>query len=240
MCYRKTAIVAATIASVTAFVRFGPPYALDPFCTYDLDYRLTATIEVDGQQYTSSVTRRLSRSRRWIREMNSAGCQQTHGTALAYRLSDNRAVLVRTDICGEAQQTFADPQRRPYADERSFRKAISEQETLDLLRVCHGTIQGPSRGQMYAAPAFLLDDADRPAHWWSFHFGDTVQGSVVRLVSANAQALYAEPADDLDGMPGLLDSSFKYKLWINSPDSLISFDRRNARPHRFSNQVVEN
>ncbi len=54
----KRLLRVTTILGVIAAAAFGvyqliPPYALDPFCTCDLTYRLNATIDVDGRQYSS-------------------------------------------------------------------------------------------------------------------------------------------------------------------------------------------
>jgi hypothetical protein len=232
---RRSHIAGTAIACLMVIASSPSATAFDLFCTYDLDYRLTATIEVDGRQYTSSVTRRQTRSRDWISNLNSAGCQPTHGTALAFRLVDNRAVLAPTAICNEARQMLADAPRMPRP---TYARAMSERRSVDLVNVCRGTIAGSGRPRVNSAPAFLLDSADKPSQWWGFHFGDTVQGSVVRLVAAAAQALHAEPVDSLDAFPGVLDSPFQHTNPYNSPEAIIPFERRSKRPRPFSNQVA--
>src|ERR1700744_152909 len=71
-----------------------PPYTFSPFCTYDLTYRLKVNIEVAGTQYASEVVLQEYRSREWIQVINYAGCPQTYGSALSFRLEDNRLVLL--------------------------------------------------------------------------------------------------------------------------------------------------
>ena len=41
----------------------APPNSFNLFCTYDLTYRLRATIDADGTQYTSEVIHQRSFSR---------------------------------------------------------------------------------------------------------------------------------------------------------------------------------
>jgi hypothetical protein len=224
----------AAIACIAVVTSSTPATAFDLFCTYDLNYRLTATIEVDGRQYTSSVIRRQTRSRDWIYNLNSNGCRPTHGTALAFRLSDNRAVLAPTRICNEARETFAAPPRSA----PSYARAMSEQRSVDLMKACRGTIAGPGRPPVNSAPAFLLDNADKPTQWWGFQFGDRVEGSTIRLMTATAQALHAEPADALDSFPGVLDSRFEHRNPFNSPEAIIPSERRSKRPRPFSNRVA--
>src|ERR1700732_4579383 len=98
------AILAIAGASTYPIYRRSPPYTFDPTCTYDLTYRLTATIELGGERYSSEVVHQRSRSRRWVQEMNSGGCQQTYGTALSFRLADHRLILVGSEVCSAALQ----------------------------------------------------------------------------------------------------------------------------------------
>jgi hypothetical protein len=85
---------------------FSPPYTFNPFCTYDLTYRLRVTLEAEGKQYTSEAVRQKSRSRRWISTMNHGGCPSSKGTTLAFRLDDNRLVLIGSAICRDADHAL--------------------------------------------------------------------------------------------------------------------------------------
>src|SRR5205085_1026246 len=146
----------------------APPYTFDPFCTYDLTYRLNVTIEADGQQYSSEVVHQLSRSRRWISELNS-GCQQTYGNAVSFRLADNRLVLINSRICPKARRAFEDSPYR-YEYPRSFAQAMREHRRVDLTSFCVSVHRDrpPSVSSYAAYDGFVIDDADNPAWWKGF------------------------------------------------------------------------
>jgi hypothetical protein len=226
---RTVLIVAlAAAAVIVTGLWLTPPYTFDPFCTYDLSYRLNARIEVDGKQYSSEVTRQNSRSKQWVQVMNSAGCQQTYGTALSFRLADNRAVLIGTQICSDAEKKFADPS---YEYPPTYIQAMRERRTIDPVPSCRGTFQGMANPQSQPH-GFVVDNADQPARWEAFRFGEKLRSSdsVIRLVSATAQAMDVRPTDDLEKVaPGVLKTSFEYKEWWNSPERIVDFHRRNSK-----------
>jgi hypothetical protein len=199
-----------------------PPYALDPFCTYDLTYRLNATIDVDGQPYSAEITHMNSFSRNWIAVMNSAGCQQTHGTALAFRPPDNRVVLMGPPLCLRARRALSDVDR-DY--EQSFAQAMAARKTVDVMQYCANAPDAVA-GQ---AHGFVVDNADRPTEWARFRFGEkmTNADTTIRLVAATATATHASPADQLrEVAPGVLKTYFEHDVWWNSPEAILNFHRR--------------
>src|ERR1700719_2631084 len=100
-------IALAVIGLVFVVYERAPPNTFNPFCTYDLTYRLNVTIEVAGKQYSSRVVNQSSRARAWIATIG-ARCEQTHGTALSFRLADNRLVLISSYICSRARRAIVD------------------------------------------------------------------------------------------------------------------------------------
>src|SRR5262249_6713906 len=209
-------IGATAVACVIFFVMYErtPPYTFNPFCTYDLTYRLNVTIEADGQQYSSEVVRQLSRSQKWVGTINS-GCQQTRGTALSFRLADNRVVLISSLICPKAQRAFDDtPQKYP----GSFAQAMREHRTVDLTSLCVSLHRdrSPSIGGYFAYlgyGAFMIDVADSPSRWKGLNFDDAWSNAEerLRIISAFAEAADISPQDELDRVaPALLKTTYRY------------------------------
>jgi hypothetical protein len=233
-------ISAIAFACAVLFVIYErvPPYTFDPFCTYDLTYRLNVTIEAEGQQYSSEVVHQLSRSRRWIREMNSAGCQQTHGTALSFRLANNRLVLISSWICPKAKEAFDDT---PYGYKYpgSFAQAMREHRRVDLTSLCVSVHRDrpPSVFSYFGYDGFVIDDADNPARWKGFKLDLASSNSDehLRIVSAFAEAADDLPKDELDNVaPTVLKTTFKYDDWWNSPEAILSFSRRYYPDRKFT------
>jgi hypothetical protein len=169
--------------------------------------------------------------------MNS-GCQETHGTAIAFRLSDRRVVLLDTQICQNATKRFEDPAVIG-AERPTYSRAMAESRTIDALAVCGSTYQSYYDAQKQPQ-GFLIDNADQPAHWFGFRFGEKLKGSdsTVRLLAAKAQALDVEPSDALDaGAPGVVRTAFQHKTWWDSPSRILSY--RRLRDNGFSYQAAE-
>ena len=122
----------------------SPPYSFHPFCTYDLTYRLRVTLEAEGKQYSSEVVRQQSRSRNWIETMNSGGCPSNTGTALAFRLGDNRLVLLSSNICLGAKRIFATGFKyspvngKPISYAEEAARAMWENRKVDVTSHCAG------------------------------------------------------------------------------------------------------
>src|SRR5580698_8456759 len=90
-------------AGVTAYER-APPNSFSPFCSSTLTYRLNVTIETEGKQYSAFVVRQKLRPREWIKTLG--GCYEVLGLALAFRLADNRLVLMNSYLCPKAWDFF--------------------------------------------------------------------------------------------------------------------------------------
>lgn len=231
-----------TILALLGFVYWAaPPYTFDPFCTYDLTYRLDATIEVDGARYQARATHQQSKSRRWIAVMNSAGCLPKYGTALPFRLPDNRLILLRARICPSAQEQLAGS-RQNYCD-GDFHAAMWAHRKVDLKPYCHAISfdQTSLKGRLNGADGYVIDNADHPTRWKPFELGDALPGGgAVRLVSAIAEAGDDRPTDDLDRVaPAVLKTGFKYSTWWDSPEAILSFERRYSRSKGFAYEADE-
>ena len=119
----------------------SPPYTFHPLCTYDLIHRVETTIDVDGMRYRAAATSQNTFSRNWIAPINSAGCPQTYGTALAFQLTDGRVVLVRTGICRKAKEVLADfAPTDTWHYHPIFTTAMQQRRAVDVKRYCAGLI----------------------------------------------------------------------------------------------------
>src|SRR5215203_3675937 len=126
----------------------SPSYSFHPFCTYGEAYKLNATIEVDGQAYSSEVVRQTTKSRDWIYNLNSNGCAATHGTALSFRLPDNSVVLLRATLCLNGIA------------------ALKKAHKIDVAQYCDSVhINRPSRNPGRYADGYIVNDAEQPAFW---------------------------------------------------------------------------
>ena len=118
----------------------SPVYSFHPTCTYTLNARVTADIEVEGEEVTATVVHQNSRSRAWLSIMNSAGCKQRYGNALTFKLRDDRVLILPARLCSRGE------------------KVVPSYGDLDVLSVCAGQQQGPDM-------AFMVDSATRPSRW---------------------------------------------------------------------------
>lgn len=182
---------------------FSPANSFHPFCTYTVNARVTADIEVGGEKLTSTVVYQNSRSRRWIYELNSAGCKQTYGRALTYKLKDDRVLILPVKLCHEGEQDY-----------------ISHGE-LDILRKCGGhPLHAPDM-------AFMVDSATQPGKWKIVR-----NGVDYRIASMTATSTWSNPSDDIASVaPNLLRANFNYGLGgeYESPEAFIDFFRRYDR-----------
>jgi hypothetical protein len=227
----------AMLVVVLAAIWFvsAPPNSFNLFCTYDLAYRLRATIEADGTQYASEVVHQRSFSRKWIEVMNSAGCEQTHGTVLSYRLNDDRVVLIEARICQQALNAF-DAAKGERLYEADYRGAMIMRRQINLADYCIGLDASRDRKldsmrQAGSFHAYLIDNAEKPSRWEPFNLGGPLKATVttIRLVSASAQAIDTAPRDELDRVaPGVLKTRFQTNSWWYSPERLIAFSRRSG------------
>ena len=185
----------------------SPVYSFHPTCTYTVNARVSADVEIGGQKLSSAVVYQNSRSRRWITMINSAGCTQLYGDALTFRLSNDSVLIVPSRICYHGEQELAKSGR------------------IDVLSVCTGK-------QAHQDSAFIVDSASRPTRWQS-----VVNGVDFRIVSMTAVSTWDNPADDIATIaPNLLKSEYKYapsSKWSQSPERVISFRRRyDERRHK--------
>jgi hypothetical protein len=178
---------------------FSPSYSFHPLCTYTVNARVSADVEIAGQKLSSTVVYQNSRSRRWIATMNSAGCKRTHGTVLTFKLASGGVLIIPSRICHKGAEVLED------------------EGQLDVLTACTGK-------QAHQDSAFMVDSATSPRKWQSVS-----NPADFRIVSMTAVSTWAEPSDDIAStVPNLLKSNFKYgrNQWARSPEAVISFDRR--------------
>jgi len=224
------------LAAVDAYDRI-PPNTYNLFCTYTLAYRLNVTIETEGRQYSSTVVRQKLKPREWIKTLG--GCHETLGTVLAFRLADNRLVLISTYLCPGAWEAFAGTHRNYIYD--NFFDAISERRKIDVTSLCMGvTNNKPPANRLYTVQGFVIDNADHPARWRGLTFDpDNVAGDF-RIVSAVAEVFNGKPEDQLATVaPAILKTGFKYRDWSNSPEAAIDFFRRYRPDNKFTYTAEE-
>ncbi|KUO65028.1 MAG: hypothetical protein APF80_10575 [Alphaproteobacteria bacterium BRH_c36] len=187
----------------------SPVYSFHPTCTYTVNARVIADVDIEGEKLSAAVVHQNSRSRRWIAMMNSAGCQQQYGDALTYRLSDDRVLIIPSRLC------------------RAGERALAQDGQVDILRVCTGkeAVQGS---------AFMVDFATRPGKWRT-----VTNGVDFRIIRMTAASTWSNPTDDIASIaPNLLKSAFTYdrNQWWYSPERIINFQRRyNEVRHRPGN-----
>jgi hypothetical protein len=220
-----------------AIYQHAPLYTFNPFCTYDLAYRLNVTIEVEGKQYASEVVNQSSRPRGWVSLINPF-CHQTVGTAIPFRLGDNRLVLMSSYICPKARQAFTRDDYYP----RDFSEAIKERRKIDLASLCIGIHRNqlPSRGNFSGYDAFVIENADNPMRWRGLKLDSANAAENLRIVSAVAEAGDLSSEDHFDTVaPAILKTSFKYRNWSDSPEVILDFSRRYGPDKRFTYTAEE-
>lgn len=176
-------IGALSAAAWVTIFWMSPPGEFNPFCTYDSQYELSASLRVGDQLLQSTVRTQSSHSRRWIRGLNHAGCQQSYGTALSFRASDGRVFLVPTTICPLAKEVMHDL------------------EKVDVLRMCRKRWRNKTIGT-------IVTTASKPVSWQPFNF---IESETANLVAMNANSYrWGSPSDDIDDkIPNLLNTSFE-------------------------------
>jgi hypothetical protein len=224
------------LAAVYVYER-TPPNTYSPFCSYTFAYRLNVTIETGGRQYSSTVVRQKLKPRAWIATLG--GCHETLGTALAYRVADNRLVLINTYLCQNAWEAFAGThQNYIYND---FVDAMRERRKVDVASFCMGVSKDkPQRGSYYMVQGFVIDNADNPARWRGLTFDLNDVAGDFRIVSAVAEAFDGKPEDQLaTASPAILKTRFEYRDWSNSPEAMIDFFRRYRPDNKFTYTAEE-
>jgi hypothetical protein len=207
--FRWGAVVSGVLAVGYAF---SPPNTFHPLCTYDLTYRLRVTLEADGKQYASEVVHQKSKSRRWIMTLNSGGCRSSKGTALAFRLADNRLVLIGSTICREAEHILAYGRENVHYEYPA--RAMRDRRKVDVSSLCIGVVRSRDRSvqTFLKFDGYLIDNADKPTQWTGFRIYDNTFSSLpnLRIVSAVAEAADISPMGDLDRVaPEVMRTDFK-------------------------------
>jgi hypothetical protein len=230
-----------TVAFGLMFVVYerAPPNTFDPFCTYRLAYRLNVTIEIGEKQYSSEVVSQLSQSRKWVEPINSAGCRQTLGTTVPFRLRDNRLVLIHSYICPKALNALADTGKEYRSDD--FVQAMREHRKADLTSLCVGVSRNrPASYSRSSYDGFIVDNADNPKRWRGFNFESADMKEYIRIESAVAEAMDISPEDQLDKVaPEILKTKFTYDNWSASPEALLPFFRRYLPSKQFTYTAEE-
>jgi hypothetical protein len=194
-----TAFVLGPILAVLAIWQ-SPVYSFHPTCTYTVNARVSAEVRVGDETLSSSVVYQNSRTRRWIAEINSAGCKQWYGNALTYRLADDRVLILPARICHKVADVLA------------------KSGNINILDVCR-------EKQAHQDTAYIVDSADRPQTWYT-----AKNGVDFHINSMTATSTRSPAADDIASVaPGLLKSQFKRngRPWYGL-DKLIPFERRYA------------
>lgn len=228
-------LVGAIAALAIAYEKGQPRSSLNPFCGVRFAYRLNVTIEVKGEQYSSSATGELQKNR-----ISTGGvCRQEIGSVLPFRLSDNRLVVVYAGLCRAAVKEFAGGQdAEPWdsglkagtADD-AFKAAMKEHKKRDIAQLCLGISRDRIGVDRARYDGYFLDSADEPQTWRGFSFDDNPYFDGIseterpRIVSAVAEAANRPPEDLLEQVaPATLKADFKGD-WSESP-AWMFFDRR--------------
>jgi hypothetical protein len=116
---------------------------------------------------------------------------------------------------------------------------MMQHHKLDLMPLCTG-IGRPRLRDKDAYEGFLIDNADHPAWWGGFKFDSTLPSSnqTIHLVSASIEAADIFPSDNIEEIaPAVLRSTFEYDEWWNSPERIVSFNRR-PRPYVYTAKPI--
>jgi hypothetical protein len=194
------------------WIWLSPDNSFHPTCTYTVNARVSADVEVSGQKLSSEVVYQNSRSRKWIAVMNSAGCSQKYGNALVYRLANDSLLIVSARLCNAAT------------------REVARSGHVNVMSACTGR-------QAKQDAAFIVDSATRPSTW-----RPAFNGVDFQITRMTAISTWANPSDDIASVaPKLLLSKFEYGQpvsiqWGKSPEVLIDYwrryDVRKQRPDR--------
>ena len=183
----------------------SPPNTFDPLCTYTVNAHVSADVEISGQTFTANVVYQNSQSRRWISQLNSAGCTQKNGNALVYKLPKDRLLIFPSHLCYPAE------------------KLIQKTGHVDILNACPLERARQNRG-------FFIDSSENPRRWRHAR-----NGSDYEITRMTATTTWDDPSDNIETVaPKLLSSRFEYgrhiaMTWSKSPEALIPYSRR--RPY---------
>ena len=232
-------LVGAVLAFLALAWNLSPPNSFSLFCTYDISYRLEATISVNGKDYSDWVQFQNSKSQHWIEGINYNGCPSTYGTALSFKLDSGAVLLVPAHICPNAMRSLGEPYKKPsdyYPGAGAYSKAMRAREKVNILEFCRGVeedenpIGGRRIGEKPRPQAYVVDNFQAPKRWEPVRFGQqsALLGGVINFKSAIAVASDRSPVDNLEtNAPGILVSGFDDGgSWWSSPERIIEFGRR--------------
>lgn len=185
----------AAIFSI-AVIWMAPPGSFDPFCTYESQYKLTASLRVGPELLQSTVRTQNGRSRAWVETINYAGCQSSHGKALSFVSSDGRVFLIPTLICPLAQDVLLDVGK------------------VDVLRICRDRWPNQAMG-------FIVSTASQPRSWQQFNFSKNGEASLEAMDATSYS--WGSPTDELDSIvPTFRNTYFdEGNSWWYSPNRIL-------------------
>lgn len=206
---RTALILAAVCAVFSALWLLMPPYPLNSVCSATYYYRDIAVIEVGGRRYSAAIHSVRAEPRPWIGWLIT-GCERPDGSGLAFRLADDRVVLLGTGPCPAAEALL-----------RGGRRA-------DLTRVCAPTAaERRMANSAYSlnADGYIVDNATFPRFWTDFKFDEP--RSEVRLVSRIVEPSSEWPGDNIDEVaPNILRTAFEGGDWWRSPEPMLHYRNR--------------
>ena len=194
-------LVPAGLFAFAAHVLLSPVNSFHPMCTYTVNARVSAEVEVAGERLSSAVVHQNSRSRQWISIMNSAGCKPRYGSALVYRLANDSVLIVPARLCPAAQ------------------KKLARSGEVDVLRQC--------TGNQATQEAFVVDSATHPRKWRAAVSGRDFR--ITAMTATSTRSDPSDDIETV--APNLLKSYFGYDRRrssgvFRSPESLVSYARR--------------
>lgn len=194
-----TTVPLTVIGGLAFWYVSSPVNTLNLLCSYDVNARVSAEIEVGGKKMTGSAVFQNSRSRRWISIMNAAGCTQPYGNTIAFRLPNDRVLLVPTRLCRRAMDI------------------VDRSGSADVLNTCNGR----NDHQNWAV---LVDSATRPGKWRV-----AANGVEFKLLQMTAASTWANPSDNVSEVaPNLLRSDLQRAKvkWRQRADQHLPYRRR--------------
>ena len=174
-------LAAGLMIAFAAFVFWKiPPGELDPFCTYDSQYELTASLRVGSEILQSTVRTQNAHSRSWIRGLGGS-CSHAYGRALSFLSSDGRVFLMPTSICQVAEEVLLDVGKVDVI--RMYRKRWNDEPV-----------------------GFVVTDAAAPRTWQTF---DVLTSGEPELVALDAKSYrWGSPTDDIDELVPSLGKTY--------------------------------
>ncbi len=195
---------AAGLILIPLAIWLSPPNSFHPVCTYTVNARVSADVEIGGQKLSSAVVYQNSRSRQWIAIINR--CERLYGNALTYRLADDRVLIVPTRLCHKGEQVLANS------------------GSIDVLGVCTGK-------QAHQNSAFIVDSATQPSKWYAVTNG--VEFRITSMTAVSTWTSPTDDIASTAPNLLKSDFKYHRQQWHRSPETIMSFQRRyNERRHK--------